>query len=194
MLEWYADFKKFSVKYKLVACKSREYLRHKKCDENSLNDDYNKWESTVRVDLKRKNDSDVDKLRKGMKFAYDGHKARYEFTLSNKQAFYTIGFTVLITILVTFGITLINNPSTFEKLLIIVGGAVIIAGIFWFKLFYSNLDEDYNLALYYSAVLDIIDRLEDTDVAENTATVVNPSSIKGTTKNKRKKKRKGIRK
>ena len=130
------------------------------------------------MDLKRKNGSDVDKLRKCMKFAYDGHKARYEFTLSNKQAFYTIGFTVLITILVTFGITLINNPSTFEKLLIIVGGTVIIAGIIWFKLFYSNFGEDYNMSLYYSAVLDIIDRLEDTDAAENTDAATNSSITK----------------
>ena len=67
-------------------------------------------------------------------------------------------------------------------------------GIFWFKLFYSNLGEDYNLALYYSEVLDIIDRLEDTGVAENNATVVNSSINKEPIKNKYKKKRKGIRK
>ena len=112
-----------------------------------------------------------------MKFAYDGHKARYEFTLSNKQVFYTIGFTVLLTILVSFGATLIDNPSTFRKLLIIVGGAAIIAGIIWVKLFYSNLDEDYNLALYYSAVLDIIARLENADAAESV--MEDASIIKG---------------
>ena len=52
MLEWYADFKKFSVKYKLVVCKSSEYFSYEKCDENSLNNDYSEWESTVMTDLK----------------------------------------------------------------------------------------------------------------------------------------------
>ena len=206
-MNYFAEFKQIVKKFKINIKEDfiNSYV------QKGLNEEYNKWVIDVSTKLQEMDSTELCKQRMAAKLAYEGYKARYENITTRKQNFLSISFAILIALIIyaveymtsdlaatltlsaIFTITLI----VLEKILII-GIIAVVVMIFWNMFAYSKYKNDYVLFLYYFALLDIMDGLENTNVTDNvinnTGTATNSNPNKKTMKNKHKKKRKGIRK
>ena len=202
-MNYFAEFKQIVKKFKINIKEDfiNSYV------QKGLNEEYNKWVIDVSTKLQEMDSAELCEQRKAAKLAYEGYKARYENIAARKQNFLSISFAILIALIIyaveymTSDLAATLTLSAILTITLIVLGKILIIGIiavavmiFWNIFAYSKYKNDYVLFLYYFALLDIMDGLENTNVTEsvinNTATVVNSSITKESIKNKHKKNRK----
>ena len=176
-------------KRKIFSCELEE-------NKDKLLTDYKQWISDISNDIKAMNARDLLEYKRSVPLAYDGHKELCE-SLSNRKG-NCIAIIIGNAVALFIGFVQMIPAEQAPAVLIVVMVVILLVIIAFIGYYWKGLVPKYNdhfsKFLYYSAILSILNTMENEDTINNNATVVNSSITKEPTKNKYKKKRKGIRK
>ena len=196
MLRWFDKFEELTKKYKVSYKKPFGY-------ESSgifLSEEYSAWSADVLNSLKTTDTISIPDLKKSISVACEVYKMQLEDVGSSIHTFISIAFSIFIAFLVAvFSVSITEGVASRAfvlNMLIVCVVTIVVLLVVLFLDRWPKQKKYYIQFLYYSALLSILDTID--GVAENTiyntATVVNSSLTNEPTKNKYKKKRKGIRK
>ena len=194
MLRWFDKFGELAKKYKVSYKRPFGY-------ESSgifLSEEYSVWSADVLNSLKTTDTISIPDHKKSISVACEVYKMQLEDVGSSIHTFVSIAFSIFIAIIVAILSVSITEGVASRAFVLnmliacVVTVAAILVGLFLDR--WPKQKKYYIQFLYYSALLSILDTID--GVAENTiynaATVVNSSITKEPTKNKYKKKRKGV--
>ena len=165
-------------------------------NKDKLLTDYKQWISDISNDIKAMNARDLLEYKRSVPLAHDGHKEMCE-SLSNKKGnciAIIIGSAIAIFIGLVQMISAEQASTALIVAIVVIASAIAAFVIYYQKGLVPKYNNHFSKFLYYSAILSILNTMENEDTINNNATVVNSSTTKEPTKNKYKKKRKGIRK
>ena len=196
MLRWFDKFEELTKKYKVSYKKPFGY-------ESSgifLSEENSAWSADVLNSLKTTDTISIPDLKKSISVACEVYKMQLEDVGSSIHTFISIAFSIFIAFLVAvFSVSITEGVASRAfvlNMLIVCVVTIVVLLVVLFLDRWPKQKKYYIQFLYYSALLSILDTID--GVAENTiyntATVVNSSLTNEPTKNKYKKKRKGIRK
>lgn len=172
-----------------------EYGKHKGIYNTSVykRDDlltaYQQWMPKMVKELKTKSTEDLLDYKRLVLLAYDGHKEACDKYNSKIRNLIVIVFTIPITVLVGVlsWLTEDSGPIMIIGILVIVIAVVLLLFyLFYWRDFVPKYNDNFSKFLYYSAILSILNTMEDGSIAEttlnNTGTATNSKSHQGSNK------------